>query len=442
MSGKRLLSGAAAVCLGLLVATPGRAEDAGAAAVATQSFVVEYTLMQPRYYCAINPGNDSLDSPGQRYLALAEQWAAGYQDEVCVPGKWPAGVPYVRPNIVASLQWPSIEKLKGNELIRPRALHIEITDGTPAMLDELDARLANPGGGLPPLRPGARYNYDSYARLLNPEGYAPREVLVDGARLRYPEETNDRLDQLVLRYFSHYGKKQQKQASLDLWGYQNGGEPQFGPLAEISVSPDGLLSVRSIPIPWDLIPAGIDPHFNTSFQYRPEETDEGIIRSLRSTLDRRASYSSLAGVVRRTGAVLVYPLLPAGRWEPGHEDAYYALDPAIAAQTQPLHDAYRAAAEEWLAAHPEFSDEDRVRDHARITEHDWGTTGTKMVKGAPSYYYEHIGFLTFELQVVAEDAAQLDELRAKLDSVPGVHPRVERSLQVFDYGGGRVSMGD
>lgn len=442
MSGIRLLYGTAAVWLGLLGATPGRAEDAGAAAAAAQSFVVEYSFMQPRYFCATNPQNDSAESPGQRYLALAEEWAARYQTEPCVLSKWPAVQLFVRPNIVVSLTAPSIEKLRGNELLRPRAIRVELTSGSEAMLDELDALLASPGGGLAPLSPSPRYNYDSYARLLNPEGYAPREVVVDGLRLRYPDETNDRLDQTVQRYFSQYGKKQQKQASLDLWGYQSGGEPRFGPLVEISAAPDGTLIIRSIPIPWDLIPAGIDPRFNTSFQYRPEETDEDIIRGLRSIIERRAAYHGAATALRRSGTVLVYPLLPAARWEAGHEEDWYALDPSVAAETQPLHDAYRAACNEWLAANPGFSDADSAHDFARITEHDWGSTETKMVKGAPAYYYRHIGFLTFEVEVFADDPAALDSLRAKLDAVPGVHRRVERSLTVYDYGGGRVSMAD
>jgi hypothetical protein len=197
---------------------PTLAEDAHASASAETppGFVVEYIFMQPRYFCAVNAMNDSADSPGQRYLSLVRQWARRHQDADPVPGEWPAGTPYVRPNIVAYLSGPSIEKRKGNELIYPRAIHVEITDAAAALLDELDALLADPGAGLAPLKPTQRYNYDSFARLLNPEGYAPRDVVVDGQRLRYPDETYDALDSVVRRYFKSYGGRGQRQASLNL----------------------------------------------------------------------------------------------------------------------------------------------------------------------------------------------------------------------------------
>lgn len=414
--------------------------QAADAAEGDGAWVAEYIFELPAYAAGINAGNVAADSVPARYMALVDAWAQQYQPEPADYSKQEWGPGKQLSNIHAWLAAPTVTKPRWNQLVHSLALHVEISSGSAAMLDALDTRLASPGPGLPPLAPAWRGPWEDYDRLTHPEAYAERSVVVDGQALRYPAETGPELGAEVRRYLSSI-KSMKKLACLSLATAQPGRSVAYGPLFAVEQQADGTLNIRTIPTPWDFIPPGADPQLNSCTAYGPGETDAQVIRGMKSTIARRSSMNR-TGAAKHPGVTLVYPLLPPERWEPGHPDDYYALEPSIAEVTTPRHAAYEAAFNDWLAGHPSFADADSLHDYAKVYPVGWGGTETRLVAGKEAHYYQHIAFLTFELQVYTEDAALLSELRALLDSVPGVHPRVERRFTMYDYGGGEVMFGD
>jgi len=401
-------------CLVLWSGAPAQAETKRNA-----DLVLDYRLELPSYMEQHEGPHLPADTPPGLYWKLASDWASQQRN--------PDG------ESVASVELLTKRESLGrnNHLISTRVLKVELFGADCAKrADELDALLASPGDAAAPLPPALRGSAAEFQRRYLPEYFEPHPVWIDGVEVSYPEGVGQTAREYICNFIQMFHRSR-RIIYFDLRMVDPASPPQFGPLVTAQLEPDGHIRIETQSLPWDFIPAGLDPAFFNGQFYREGDTDAKKMKSVKFQIDK-SLYRSNTPPQQIEAQTLVYPLLPPLRWQPWLPDSAYALDEGSAAQTRPLYDAYKQALTDWLAAHPEFADADRAQDYCSGYGQAWYAEPAETT-GLMSEKRELLGYLSYKVNFHSADPAMLESLRAALDSVPGVHPRVELGLTLHVY---------